>query len=364
MDFTPRRDVRPDDEPLNEIDRRRVLSALGTGGVLALAGCVGGGESGEPAGGSDPATEAPADETETVTETETREADSDPSLEPAPTGEPLSAADIEALVGAFDSEPIRGGQDTPKHVFKWVSDDTFLFLHFNKPNPLEADYIEYVGVATKSVFSKESQPDDSFTHFHKAYADSWDGGHGGTGGEEGYWFSHVAATDFEAPWGQVSPGVDYNFMPTPPPAHDGDGTADFDVDDQGTPSGDELADLVELFDDEPIRGGQDTPKHVFKWLTEDVFMFLHLDNPDVSQAENVDYFGVAVRGEFTEESQPHSDFTHFHKWSAESWDGGHGGEADHKGYWFAHVAATEHEEPWGSVEVGIDRNFMPTPPPG
>jgi hypothetical protein len=119
----------------------------------------------------------------------------------------------------------------------------------------------------------------------------------------------------------------------------------------------EVADLRE-----PIRGGQDTPKHVFKWLTEDVFMFLHLDNPDVTQAERVDYFGVAVRGEFSEASQPHSDFTHFHKWTSASWEGGHGGGAGAYGYWFLHNAVTPHEEPWGMVQPGPDLDFMPTPP--
>lgn len=283
--------------------------------------------------------------------------------DPAPSGDALSQDDVQALVDVFDDEPMVGGQETPKHVFKFVNDEAFIFMHLNDPNPQEAASVDYVGVAVKGVFCAEDQPDEAFTHFHKYEAESWDGGHGGSAGDEGYWFVHVAVRDHEEPWGQVEVGTDYDFMPTNPPECAGVFEPSFEPEDAGDISQEDLQALVELFDDDPIVGGQDTPKHVFKWVTEDVFLFLHLDNPDVLHATTVHYFGPAVRGQFCEDAQPHEDFTHFHKWEASSWEGGHGGDAGAFGYWFLHNAVTPHEEPWGQVDYGPDRSFMPTNAP-
>lgn len=290
------------------------------------------------------------------------EAAAEPS-EPAPTGDAITGEDLQELVDVFDDDPLIGGQSTPKHVFKFVNDEAFIFLHLNDPDPQQATSIDYVGVAVKGVFCAEDQPDEAFTHFHKYEAESWEEGHGGNPGDEGFWFVHIAARGHDEPWGTVDVGTDYDFMPTNPPECAGLFEPGFEPEDAGDISQEDLQALVAAFDDEPIVGGQNTPKHVFKWVTEDVFLFLHLDDPDPSQASSVHYFGPAIRGEFCSDAQPHEDFTHFHKWEASSWEGGHGGEAGAHGYWFLHNAVTPHQEPWGEVDYGPDRDFMPTAAP-
>ena len=67
-----------------------------------------------------------------------------------------------------------------------------------------------------------------FTHFHKQSTPGNDpaAGHGGVGGEDGFWFRHIAVTNIPqgdmmagtgVPWGPVRPGIDYDFMPTAAP---------------------------------------------------------------------------------------------------------------------------------------------------
>jgi hypothetical protein len=80
------------------------------------------------------------------------------------------------------------------------------------------------------------------------------------------------------------------------------------------------------------------------------------------------YFGMGRRGQFTSDDIPagqDDDFTHFHLWEADSWEVGHGGQdPEQHGFWLVHHAVRElempfHDEPIG---VGIDREFIPTPP--
>jgi hypothetical protein len=42
-------------------------------------------------------------------------------------------------------------------------------------------------------------------------------GHGHEAGDEGYWLMWVAANNLDVLGRQVSPGVDRDFSPTPPP---------------------------------------------------------------------------------------------------------------------------------------------------
>lgn len=128
-------------------------------------------------------------------------------------------------------------------------------------------------------------------------------------------------------------------------------------------SSEEIRLLALMFNDTPYTGGQDTPNHVWKWVTDDSFIFFHFDQADVTEATALDYFGLGVKGTFCEEQQPHPDFTHFHKWTSPQWELAHGGEAGDYGYWLLHVAVREFEAPWGQVVPGVDRNFHPTPPP-
>lgn len=146
-----------------------------------------------------------------------------PSLPPLgqleDTGEgPLARSEIDGLADLFDDGPelYQGGQPTPEHVWKWVNDETFLLLHFNKPDVAQADALLWYGVGVRGEFCAEEQPHEDFTHFHKWRSATWDGGHGGSPGDRGYWLLHAGVDTFEAPAWDVEPGVDREFMPTPP----------------------------------------------------------------------------------------------------------------------------------------------------
>ncbi len=344
-------------KPTRSIDRRRVIQALGAGGLAAVAGCLGDDDDDE----------------------EEEETDELSSLEEAPTGESLADDDIAALVAAFDDQPmnddqhVQEGEDrdyTPRHVWKWVSDENFIGLHFNDPNPEEADELDYITIGQKGLFTEESQPDEEFSHFHQHTAADWDSGHGGDEGDEGYWLTHIAVREIEYPFHEepIEAQVDYNFNPTPPePGSEGHDT------DWETPNGDEgdLSDedrdeLIDIFDDNWTTGQDDaphgTPAHVWKWVSEETFIFLHWDDPAVEEADDLIYFGIGKRGQFNSDDIPagqDDDFTHFHKHEAEDWEAGHGGQdAEQWGAWLVHHATREHD-----VDVGIDREFMPTEPP-
>ncbi|AGB37701.1 hypothetical protein [Natronococcus occultus] len=355
------------------IDRRRVIRAIGAGGVVALAGCAG---------------DEDADDDSEEIDDEMDDADEEPeeelaSLEETPTGESLSDEDIQALVDAFDDDPMNEAQQevegdersyTPRHVWKWVSDENLIGLHFDEPNPEEATELDYITIGQKGLFTEESQPDEEFTHFHQHTADSWEGGHGGETGDEGYWLTHIAVREIEYPFHDepIEPQVDYGFMPTPPEEGSEGHDVDWEAPDggEGDLDDEDRNELIEIFDDEWTNEDQQeadgrTPSHVWKWVSEDTGLFLHWDEPNVEEAENLIYFGMGERGQFTSDDIPAGqaeDFTHFHKHEADSWEAGHGAQDPEQwGYWLIHHATRDHEMPWGDVEVGIDREFMPTP---
>ncbi|MFU8869513.1 hypothetical protein [Natronococcus sp.] len=356
-----------------------MIQVLGAGGVAALAGCTGDDDA------DDEMAEEPDDETEDEVDDDEPEPEEEElaSLEETPQGEPLSEEDIGALVAAFDDEPMSDEQQevegsernyTPQHVWKWVGDENLIGLHFDDPNPEEATALDYITIGQKGLFTEESQPGEEFTHFHQHTADGWEAGHGGQTGDEGYWLTHIAVREIQYPFHDepIEPQVDYGFMPTPPE----EGSEGHDVDWQAPDGGEgDLADedrdeLIEIFDDEWTNEDQQeadgrTPAHVWKWVTEDTLVFLHWDEPNPEEAENLIYFGIGERGQFTGEDVPAGqadDFTHFHKHEADSWEAGHGGQdPDQHGMWLVHHATRDHEMPWGEIEVGIDREFMPTP---
>ena len=137
-----------------------------------------------------------------------------------PSGSKLTQAEISQLFELFDDQPLKGGQ-VPPRISKWVNNDTFIFLQFDKPVVENATSLRYVGIGVKGVFCAESQPDavnGSFTHFHKWNATEYRHGHGRLTGEEGYWLLWVAADEFETQSRHVTPGVDREFSPTPPPS--------------------------------------------------------------------------------------------------------------------------------------------------
>jgi hypothetical protein len=296
-------------ERSDAIDRRRLIQVLGAGGAVALAGCTSDDGDDETMDDDDHDDEAEkADEPETDDNTEEdddedAEIDELSSLEEAPAGEALSEEDIQALVAAFDDEPMSEGQQeiegedrtyTPRHVWKWVSDESLIGLHFDDPNPEEATALDYITIGQKGLFTEESQPDEEFTHFHQHTADSWEGGHGGETGDEGYWLTHIAVREIEYPFHDepIEPQVDYGFMPTPPEEGSEGHDVDWDAPDggEGNLSADERDELIEIYDDEWTNEDQQeadgrTPSHVWKFATEDTVLFLHWDEPNPEEAE-------------------------------------------------------------------------------
>lgn len=364
------------------INRRHALKAIGVSGIATLAGCTGSG-SGNPNENGNGSESGDGNHN-----TRNGNGNDEPDLlstGPAPAGESLSNDEIRTPVALFDDNPMNEAQRqvegenrayTPRHVWKWVSEETAIGLHFNDPNPEEATELDYITVARKGLFTEESQPDKEFTHFHQHTADSWEGGHGGGIGDEGYWLAHIAVREIQYPFhaDTISPRVDYEFMPTPPEPGSEGHTTDFETPDgdEGSLSTDNRDALIESFDgqwtndDQMEVGGEFTPAHVIKWVTEDVFVFLHFNDPNPREATDLIYFGIGVRGTFETDSVPGDqadDFTHFHKWEAQGWEDGHGAQdSSQNGFWLVHHAVHPGlEMPWGEVEVGIDRQFMPTP---
>lgn len=357
---------------MSSLSRRRLLTTGTTAAIIGVAGCLGD-DDGEPA------TPTPDDPTPTPDEQLT-------STDPSPHGSSLSIDDVEALVAIFDDRPMNEDQfevegdtrnHTPRHVWKWVSDDSFIGLHFDDPNPEAATELDYVTIGRKGVFTEESQRDPEFTHFHQHTSDSWEGGHGGPEGAEGYWLTHLSVREIQYPFHAepIDARVDYDFMPTPPPGgstgHDTSFTSP--AGEEGSLSAEDRDALLEVFTDRPFTDdhfevdGQFTPRHVWKWVSEEVLLYLHFNEVDPRQATELDYFGIGVRGRFRGDDVPAGqvgDFTHFHKHEASGWEAGHGAQsADQWGYWLVHHAVRTVEYPFhdAPIDVGIDRDFMPTP---
>ena len=154
------------------------------------------------------------------------------------TGGGLSAQDqayaqeMKQLRAFFNDSPIQPAM--PDHLIKVLADGTGIFFHFDKPVGQDS-MILWLGTMVPGKFCKADQErvqtasGPGFAHFHQKSIPGTDpmAGHGGKGGEDGYWFRHVAATSIPkgdmmagtgVPWGPVKPGIDMNFMPTPAPA--------------------------------------------------------------------------------------------------------------------------------------------------
>ncbi len=92
----------------------------------------------------------------------------------------LSTIDIGALADAFSDHPFSGGQTAPLFA-KWASDDTFVFLQFDKPLASAAKALAHLGVGVKGTFCAETRPDRagaSFTRFQRYQAAEWTQGGG------------------------------------------------------------------------------------------------------------------------------------------------------------------------------------------
>ncbi len=139
--------------------------------------------------------------------------------------------EFKQLRGFFADNPIQPAM--PDHLIKILSDGTGIFLHFDKPVGQDSRIL-WIGTFIPGRFCRTDEEQvrqtygPGFVHFHQKLIPGNDpnAGHGGRGGEEGYWFRHIAVTDIPygdmmagtgVPWGPVSPGIDMNFMPTPAP---------------------------------------------------------------------------------------------------------------------------------------------------
>lgn len=252
----------------------------------------------------------------------------------------------------------------PDHL--WVDlggGEEAFFLHFNQTledidDPFDPEFLNenlmYVGLAKRGRFFAEERPSNpAYTHFHKLFAESPAAGHGGEAGDDGYWLTHVAVQDLDRPWGQVEPGVDFNFMPTEPPAQ-----FDNTVEEFGEASATEWKWSNEWPLNPPL------PDHLWVDIGGGRALFLHYDRPVDESGAQLIYVGDAIRGRFVAEDQPETPgFVHFHQFKAESAEAGHGGAPGAEGYWLRHIAVREMEMPWGEIEPGVDFNFMITPAP-
>lgn len=115
-----------------------------------------------------------------------------------PSGSNLTLGEISQLFELFDDQPLEGGQ-VPPRISKWVNNDTFIFLQFDKSVAENATFLRYVGIGVKGVFCAESQPDavnGSFTHFHQWNGSEYRHAHGSQPGDQGYWLTWAAVDNF------------------------------------------------------------------------------------------------------------------------------------------------------------------------
>jgi hypothetical protein len=133
-----------------------------------------------------------------------------------PIGKNITTEDISEFVTVFDDQPFQGGQISPR-MAKWVNEDVFLFIQFDKPSPSNATALNYIGIGKRGIFCESDKPSPDFVHFHKWNATSYGEGHGRDAGDEGYWLMWVATNDIDVQGRQVSPGVDREFAPLTPP---------------------------------------------------------------------------------------------------------------------------------------------------
>jgi plastocyanin len=282
----------------------------------------------------------------------------------APHGTEMTPEQLQELTALFTDEVLIGGQ-VPPRISRWVNEEVFVFLQLDAGDPAEATAVRYIGIGVKGVFCAETQPDPSFTHFHKYDAPEYAEGHGSEPGDQGYWLTWVAVTSFETRDGrQVEPGVDDEFSPTPPPTCGADvPEVAFDPPGAEPLTPEEIAEFIALFDDTLLTGGQ-VPPRFHLWVNEQVTIFAQFDSSDPAEASELRNVGITVPGFFCAEDQPSEDFPHFHQTDAPSYGEGHGSAPNQVGYWLLWVATTTYEARDGrQITPGVDRLFSPTPPP-
>jgi hypothetical protein len=133
-----------------------------------------------------------------------------------------------------------------------------------------------------------------------------------------------------------------------------------------TNSASHIQSLFGLFTDNPFTGGQVAPRQ-YRWVNNDVLMFVLFDRPRAAEARALRYIGMSIKGTFCAEAQPrgaNGGFTHYHRVNSPTYGAGHGGPPGfNEGYWLFWVAVDEFDTPSGKVVPGVDYAFSPTPPP-
>jgi hypothetical protein len=133
-----------------------------------------------------------------------------------------------------------------------------------------------------------------------------------------------------------------------------------------TKSAGHIQSLFGLFADNPFTGGQVAPRQ-YRWVNNDVLMFVQFDRPRETEARALRYSGMSIKGTFCAEAQPrgaNGGFTHYHRLNSATYGAGHGGPPGwNQGYWLLWVAVDEFDTPSGKVVPGVDYAFSPTPGP-
>lgn len=123
--------------------------------------------------------------------------------------------------------------------------------------------------------------------------------------------------------------------------------------------------LAALFPDNPLTGGQVAPRS-YRWVNEQVAIFVQFDKPNPDEATALRYIGVSVKGVYCKEAQPDAEqgsFTHFHRLKAVDYGDGHAGRPGEPGYWLSWVAVDAFDQRDRAVKPGVDYAFSPTEPP-
>lgn len=274
---------------------------------------------------------------------------------------------VPSFATLFSETPFEGGQ-VPPRLYKWVNEDVSIFVQLDRPNPAEATTARYIGIGVKGTFCAEAQPGGAtggFTHYHRVSAPVYAQGHGGQPGESrGYWLVWAATDSFDSfDRRKVTPGVDYQFSPTPPPTCGSNvPQPNFQAPGAHDLTRAEIKRLTRFFNDNPFKGAQ-TPPRFYRWVSADVLAFLEFDNPNPDKAKALRYFGLATRGVYCSEQRPSADFTSFQRLTAPTWAEGKGGKARQGGFWHLALAVDKFTMPWGAVTPGVDRKFAVTRAP-
>lgn len=276
----------------------------------------------------------------------------------------LTASDISSLASAFNDQPFIGGQKSPLFS-RWIGDDSFVFLQFDKAAATAAKALAYLGVGIKGTFCAETRPDKaggSFTRFQRYQAPDWTRGAGGRAGDQGYWLSFLAADRLTVDGRSVPLGIDYQYPAPTPPSCATSQAASFSPAGAGKVSSDAISKIFAIFNEQPLQGGQVAPR-AFKTANDKVMAFVQFDKNTAKDATTLHYFGIWQKSTYCKSTQPSADFTHFHRLVAPSYSLGHAGPPNSEGFWGIWIAAQQFQSQGRDIPPGVDRQFSPTAPP-